>query len=198
MKTTLFVPILFGGNLNIPQDLNITKSGYLVSAGRSGRDYELLCNAVKHLHLNVHIICDANHALKGIDIPKNVTLLRNCYGYEYIKELAEADLVLLILKDENISSGQMVLVTAMALGKVVIITKTDTTIEYGEHLKTCYFIKPNSIEDIRSAIEFCSKPSSTESIAQGAKQRYAERHSIVPYVDSLTYAILEIKRGGSG
>lgn len=197
LKNTLFASMLFGGKLNIPKELvvkNGGEPGYIVSAGRSGRDYNLLCEAVRSLPVKLHIICDSRRALEGVDIPQNVTVLDDCHGKKYIEELAGADMVILPLRDSNLSSGQMVLLDAMALGKVVIITKTLTTIEYGEHLKTCYFVEPDSVAELQRAIEVCYEPSVIDSVGAGARQRYQDFHAIGPCVNSLVRAIGEISR----
>lgn len=195
LKKTTFLSILYGGNLNVPQK-SLTKeenkTSYIVSAGRSGRDYPLLFEAIKNLPKKLHLVCDSRHALKRLKIPSNVTVLSNCHGTNYIQELAGADIVVLPLKDEKLSSGQMVFVDAMALGKAVIITKTATTVEYGEHLKTCYFVRPGSVEEICSAIDICNKPEIIEAIGSEAKRHYEEYHSIVPHVNSLIEAIEKI------
>lgn len=156
-----FESTLFGGNFAAPKDVLIPDANeprYWVSAGRSGRDYALLCQAVKDLPISLRIICDSEHALQGVDVPHNVTLLRSCYRKEYVRQLVNAEGVILALKDEKLSSGQMVLIDAMALGKLTIITRTVTSGEYGEHMKNCYFIRPDSVEEIQNAIEVCSKP----------------------------------------
>lgn len=193
LAKTIFASTLYGGNFNIPKDLLIKQGGkpsYIVSAGRSGRDYGLLCEAVKDLSVKLHIICDSSHAMKGLKCPSNVTILRDCHGLSYIQELAGADIVLLPLKEDKVSSGQMVLLDAMALGKAVIITETVTTVEYGEHLKTCYFVKLGSVDEIRTAINFIYENLYImESIGHEGKQRYANFHSIEPFVSSLVEAI---------
>lgn len=199
LKNTIFQPILFGGNHNLPKDLQLKSkrdSLYLVSAGRSGRDYQLLCNAVKDLPVQLRIICDSNHALKSLVCPSNVSILRHCYGSEYVQEIASSDIVVIPLKDEGTSSGQMVLLDAIALGKLVIITKTATTVEYGEHMKTCYFVEPNSVAAIQSALQQCiSQPELISSIGYEAQRYYRKRHSLIPYVTSLAKAIMNVIDG---
>lgn len=87
----------------------------------------------------------------------------------------------------------MVLLDAMALGKPVIITKTATTVEYGEHMNTLYFIEPDSVDELRSAINFLmANPSLRTSIGNAARAYYEEHHSIQPYVNGLVDAIEQI------
>ena len=193
LANTTFISTLFGGVFNKPDDLEPGNSGYVLSAGRSGRDYKRLCEAVSQLPVQAHIICDSAFALQDAQHSANVTILRQCYGREYIKQLAGADIVVLPLKNEKISSGQMVLLDAMALGKPVIITKTATSVEYGEHMKTLYFIEPDSVDELRSAINFLmDDPGLRSSIGSAAKAHYEAHHSIRPFVNGLVNVIEQI------
>lgn len=193
LKNTKFTSTLFGGVFNKPDDLEPSNSGYVLSAGRSGRNYKQLCEAVSQLPIQAHIICDSAFALQDMALSANVTILRQCYGRDYIKQLACADIVVLPLKNEKISSGQMVLLDAMALGKPVIVTKTATTVEYGEHMNTLYFIEPDSVDELRSAINFLmADPGLRKRIGDAAKAYYEMHHSIQPYVDGLVDAIEQI------
>lgn len=195
LKKTKFTAIHFGGNVSVPSGTSRTSHStprYIVSAGRSGRDYQLLCDSVRDSPFEVHIICDANFAIDRIDFPNNVKMLRNCYGKDYLNELTNAELVVLPLKNDGISSGQMVLVDAMALAKTVIITRTSTTIEYGQHMKTCFFISPNSIPELKNALKTCMNKEIRSAIGSGAKAYYHEHHSIEAYTQSLKNALKEI------
>ena len=69
-----------------------------------------------------------------------------------------------------------------------------TTIEYGEHLKTCYFVEPDSSVELQKAIEACGNPSVIDTVGAGARQRYQDFHAIDPYVNSLVGTIGEIAR----
>ena len=194
LENTKFIPTLYGGVFNKPHDLEPSNDGYVLSAGRSGRNYKQLCEAVSQPPaIQTHIICDSAFALQDVELSANVTILRQCYGRDYIKQLAGADIVVLPLKNEKISSGQMVLLDAMALGKPVIITKTATTVEYGEHMSSLYFVEPDSVDELRSAIDFLmADPGLRKSIGDAAKVYYETHHSIQPYVDGLVDAIEQI------
>src|SRR5262249_55380558 len=141
LHRTRFASAAYGCNFNVPdgQPLELSPGGYVLSVGRSGRDYQLLCDAVAGLPRALHIVCDVVAEAAGLRCPPNVRILRSCHGQDYLDELVGAEMVVIPLKDEKLSSGQMVLLNAMALGKAVAITRTVTSIEYGEHMKTCYF-----------------------------------------------------------
>ena len=98
--------------------------------------------------------------------------------------------MILPLRNEKISSGQMVLISAMALGKPIIITQTPTTIEYGEHMKSLYFVKPDSINEMISAVNFLTEnPQVRSTLGNAAKDHYEAHHSIQPFVNGLVNAL---------
>lgn len=98
---------------------------YYVAAGRSNRDYDFLRNAWNQ-EAQLRIICDTEAA----EDTENITYLRNCHNDDYLTEMAGCRGVIIPLQDENISSGQLVLLHAMMLGKPVIMTKNNALQEY--------------------------------------------------------------------
>lgn len=195
LARTRFAAALYGSNFNVPADTtrDASRPGYLLSVGRSGRDYQLLCDAVEGLPHELHIVCDVEASLKGLRCPPNVKILRSCYGKDYVDELLGAELVVVPLKDEKLSSGQMVLLNAMAVGRPTVISKTVTIVEYGEHLQTCHFVEPGSAEALRTAIvELMADPAQRERLGTAGKRQYLERHTVEPAVESIVDAIREI------
>ena len=98
---------------------HISNGDYYVSAGRSNRDYSFLVDAWKNQGTQLKIICDA-FSCNSAD---NIRVLGNCFGDDYLKEIAGCKAVIVPLKDENISSGQLVALHAMMFGKPLIVTK---------------------------------------------------------------------------
>lgn len=97
-----------------------------VSAGRSNRDYDFLKTAWEKQNRELRIICDEIETLNT----KNVVCLKNTFGDAYLKEIAKAHAVIVPLKSERISSGQLVLLHAMMLGKPVIVTHNSAVQDY--------------------------------------------------------------------
>jgi len=65
--------------------------------------------------------------------------------------------VVVPLKDVEISSGLLVFLEAMALGKAVIVSETWGTADYVENMKTGILVKPGDAEDLRTAICYLLK-----------------------------------------
>lgn len=98
---------------------DIADKGYCVSAGRSNRDYDFLIDSWDDERSELIIICDSLLH----ENTENVRLLKSCYGDDYLRMIAGSHAVIISLKDDGISSGQLVLLHAMMLGKPVIMTR---------------------------------------------------------------------------
>ena len=153
----------------------------------------MLARVFATLSYELHIVCDAEDALRGLGLAPNVAVLRKCYGKEYLEQIAGAELVVIPLKDSDISAGQMVLLQSMALGKTVVITRTPATEEYGKHLETLYFVEHGSMEELlRAVVRLKENPELRASIGRRAKEHFQERHSMRAFVQGLLDAIEEV------
>jgi len=190
LKKTEFISVPYGQHVWDPGPPKVSGTSYVLSAGRSGRDYALLGTVFATLPYELHIICDAEDALRGLRLLPNVSVLHQCYAKEYLEQIAGAELVVIPLKDNDISAGQMVLLQAMALGKAVVITRTPTTEEYGKHLETLYFVERGSMEDLAQAIMHLKRDARLRaSIARKAREHFQERYSMGAFVQHLLDAI---------
>jgi glycosyltransferase involved in cell wall biosynthesis len=124
---------------------------YIISAGRTGRDYRTLLEAVKDLPLRLILVADYFN-LSGIPISKNVEVKYNIPFNKLIGLIASAKFAVLPLQDLSISVGQSVLLEAMALGKAVIVTRNASTIDYITDGETGIFVSPGDSEDIKKAV----------------------------------------------
>lgn len=102
---------------------------FLLSVGRSNRDYDFLIRCSKKLEsFNIVIITDIIHDTTAF--PPNVMLLNGIRGEEYFKILDKCEAVLIPLKEQNMSSGQLVLLQSMQYKKPIVITETNSIAEY--------------------------------------------------------------------
>jgi glycosyltransferase involved in cell wall biosynthesis len=128
-----------------------TDQGYLLSAGKTGRDYATLADAVRGLPYQTVVISDAQ-SIKGIDFPSNCEVLVNIPRERYLSLLNGCRLVLVPLHRLVKSTGQVVLLEAMALGKVVVATETVGTSDYIQSGQNGLLVSPYDSHALREAI----------------------------------------------
>jgi glycosyltransferase involved in cell wall biosynthesis len=163
---------------------------YVLAAGRSGRDYRTLFDAVRGRDIRLRVVCDNTDALAGLDVPPNAVVLRDCYGSAYIDELAGASIVAVPLAVNDISAGQMVMLQAMAFGKPVVVTRTPTTQEYVTDNVQALLVPRADPAAMRSAIEtLLSSPERIDEMGRAGLQTFEEKFSMRSYVRNVLAAI---------
>jgi glycosyltransferase involved in cell wall biosynthesis len=153
-----FVP--WGTNIEIRQQLFAEAEQrqeapltYIVTAGRSGRDYTTLFAAATDLPTELRVICDSLDVLGKAPRPTTCRVLGNCYGNDYVRQLFDAAVVVVPLAVEDISAGQMVMIQAMGLGKAVVVTRTPTICDYVQDGEDALLVEPGDAAGLRAAIQ---------------------------------------------
>lgn len=167
---------------------------YIISAGRTGRDYRTLVEAVKDLPVRLILVTNYSN-LAGIQMPKNVEVKYNIPLNELIQLTASARFVVLPLQDRSISVGQSVLLEAMALGKAVIATRNASTIDYITDGETGILVSPGDSEDMKKAITLLLKnPQKAAQIGARAKE-VIQKHYLIR--EKITRICSIIKESGA-
>jgi glycosyltransferase involved in cell wall biosynthesis len=168
--------------------------GPVFSAGRSGRDYPVLTQALAGAALELRIACDAAAARQGCTEAPNIHWLTRCFGQDYVRELRAAAVVAVPLAVGDISAGQMVLLQAMAFGKPVISTQTATLADYLQHEETALLVPPGDAAAWRAAVErLRGEPAWAQALAVRARQHYAERHSMAAMVRGIVDVVQAVQ-----
>jgi glycosyltransferase involved in cell wall biosynthesis len=106
-----------------PAAPNIGEGGYYFAGGYSNRDYPALIAAFRHLPAQLLIVCSAlNKELDALDIPPNVTILRDLPGDQFDTYLRDAKACIIPLKHDTGASGQSVMLRLMRNRKAIIAT----------------------------------------------------------------------------
>ena len=146
---------------------------YFLAAGRSNRDYDFLLKAWEKRNEALHIVCD-NLDAKETDAVK---ILKDCYGQDFLRELARCYAVIIPLRDTHVSSGQLVLIKAMMYGKPVIVTENDTIRDYIEHGVNGLIIE-KSESALFKAIEQVKEKEVYQKLSFTARQSYEEKFDL--------------------
>lgn len=165
----------------------IKGSGYILSAGRTGRDFVTLARAVKGLDVKVVVVSDQYHAA-GIDFPPNMEVYCEIPYKQYLALLHSCSMVIVPLKKLVKSTGQVVFLEAMALGKPVIATDTVGTEDYLEDGVTGTLVPPEDSNALRAAIvRFIEKPHYYKSLADKAFIQIKEKHTFSVYTGHILH-----------
>ncbi|TWI64346.1 glycosyltransferase involved in cell wall biosynthesis [Pseudoduganella lurida] len=163
---------------------------YILTAGRSGRDYGTLFAAVDGLPVALHVVCDSDAPLAGLHVPANVTVLRQCYDGDYVEQLKNARFVVVPLGVADISAGQMVLLQAMAFHKAAVITHTLTVADYATDGVEALLVPQGDATAMRAAIvRLLDDPAYTAQMADRAMAAFDERFCMKAFVRNLVAAI---------
>jgi glycosyltransferase involved in cell wall biosynthesis len=140
----------FHTNIIDPKIVPSPKS-YILSAGRTGRDYHVLAQAVNHLPVDIVVISDHN-SIRGINFPDNTKILINISWHKYLELLQKCWFVVVPLQELVKSTGQVVILEAMALGKPVIASEAVGTSDYINSGHTGILVPPDDPLSLRKAI----------------------------------------------
>ena len=129
------------------------ESVVIASAGRSGRDYQTLVQSTLGLSCEIHIVCDTEEPVRGLESDDRVTVFRNVYHEDYLRVLAEAEIVVIPLSSDDVSAGQMVLLQSFALRKPIVMSRTSTTVDYMDDGVEGFMVGIGRADEMRTAIE---------------------------------------------
>lgn len=144
----------------IPLNTNITEprletedDGYVLSAGRTLRDYPTLFAAARRIpDIPILVICGAGD-LQGLEIPTSVKIIREVSRDAYLDCLRRCRLVALPLLNTERATGQVVMLEAMAMGKPVITTRSPGTVDHIVHNETGLLVAPGDAANLAGEIE---------------------------------------------
>ena len=146
-------------------------NGRFLSAGRSNRDYEFLVS--NWCFGDLDIICDD---LKCNLKNKYVTIFDNCYGDEFLNLLSKCHAVVISLDDENISSGQLVILQAMMFGKIVICTDNCSVRDYIDDGVNGFIISKN-VYDLQRCVNLINDADTNLRISNNARKTFEDKFS---------------------
>jgi glycosyltransferase involved in cell wall biosynthesis len=144
-----FLP--FHTNVIEPRIMNHSDN-YILSAGKTGRDYVTLAEAVRRIDGKVIIVSD-KLSVKNVIFPPNVEVLFDIPYQQYLDLLYDSLLVVVPLKRLVKSTGQVAILEAMALGKPVIATETTGTVDYIQSGLNGVLVPVGDAKALREAIE---------------------------------------------
>lgn len=144
-----YVPL----NTNIEQPRREpAEEGFVLSAGRTLRDYDTLVAAARGTGVPITIIASRGD-LQREPHPATIRVLREVSREVYLDHLRRCRLVALPLLPTERATGQVVMLEAMALGKPVVTTVSPGTIDYIRDGENGLLVPPRNPDALRAAID---------------------------------------------
>ncbi len=146
---------------------------FIVALGSAHRDYRTLVEAVRLTGHRTVIVCGP-HAVAGLDLPANVTVLSNLDLDACHRLLQEARLSVTPVDNDRTASGQVTVIDAMMFGHAPIATDCVGTRDYIEHAVNGLLVPPGSVSALIEAIETLWNDTELRSGMGKAAMRYVK------------------------
>lgn len=186
-----FVPL--NTNIQDPR-ASETDDGFVLAAGRTLRDYETLLRAAPQINKPITIICGFND-LEESEMPANVTLMYEVSREFYLDQVRRCTLVALPLLDTERSTGQVVMLEAMALGKPVVTTRSPGTVDYIRDGENGRLVPVGDADALAAAVNaLLADPSRARAIANAAQRDTLGTFSITTHTRIKLDAICDLWR----
>jgi glycosyltransferase involved in cell wall biosynthesis len=184
-----FLP--FHTNVIEPRIMNHSDN-YILSAGKTGRDYVTLADAVRGIKQKVIIVSD-KPSVQDIRFPPNVEVLIDVPYRKYLDLLYRSLLVVVPLKRLVKSTGQVAILEAMALGKPVIATETAGTVDYIRSGVNGILVPVADPEALENAIRsITSDKSLYKKLSLNALELVKQNHTFEIYTNRILQAAREM------
>jgi len=127
-----FIPYCMGkinviSHLSVPLNL---PSRYVFTGGYTNRDYDLVLLTAKHFPNSNFVIVMSRLNIIKVEIPVNVFIYKDVDSKLFYLLLSKSECVIVPLKDQVGSSGQMLCLSAMQLGKPIIYSENSSINQY--------------------------------------------------------------------
>jgi glycosyltransferase involved in cell wall biosynthesis len=141
----IYIPFGIDTNFFIPLDSN--GGNYVLSFGKIKRDYDTLIHAWNKLGRNIHLKIIGVSDIDTLYNP-NIEILPRCSIQELKNEVAGSKFVIIPLPDLPYANGQTSVLQAMAMGKTVIVSKTQGIKDYIIDGSGAFYVEPYNSNDI--------------------------------------------------
>ena len=170
----VFIPLGINNITNFQIDEKLERQKYILSVGRSNRDYQFLYETLKDTEFIVKILSGT------VNQPptNNIEIYTKVFGQEMFHYLNNCFCVVIPLADTKISSGQLVALQAMQLGKPIIFTESDGIADYVINGYNGIIVKKEKEALITALQELYSNNSLYMTLSQNARLEYDKKYSI--------------------
>ena len=151
---------------------------FILTSGRSYRDYETLACAVQGTEVKVKV-SSRKFNLSGVDLPQNMETMGWLAYRELQDYLYESQFYVVPLQPIAHAGGDSSLLHAMSFSKAVVATRAPSTETYIKHGETGLLVEPGDVEGMRHAIlHLWRNPDEAIRMGKEARRCFEENHTI--------------------
>lgn len=195
----LFVPFGVDVNAFSPKHLRPPDVDVLSVGADPRRDFDLLALVASHRpEWRVRIVATADRARTLGTLPANVAVETDISLGQVRNRLAEARVVALPVRDNSYSGATTVLLQAMAMGKPVVVSRTEAIARgYGlEDGVNCRLVPPGDAGAIERAVhDLLADAEAAAARGTRARETVERRHSWDRYTDAVRELLAGVARG---
>jgi glycosyltransferase involved in cell wall biosynthesis len=167
---------------------------FILSSGRSYRDYGTLARAVEGTDVSVKVSGRAFN-LAGVALPPNMEATGWLAEREFLDYLYESSFYVVPLQQITFAGGDSSVLQAMSFGRAVVATRAPSTETYVEHGETGLLVEPGDVDGMRQAIlHLWENPDEVTRMGQAARRRFEENHTIDKLAQRVYDVALEVCR----
>jgi len=185
----VYVPFATGDASTAVSTAGCPEEKFILSVGKSNRDYDFLVDSLADTPYSVRILSDT---YKRENISSNIRIYGSVFGMEYLKMLAESYCVVVPLADVHISAGQFVFLQAMMFGKPVIVTESDTVRDYIEDGNNGLIIKKEKDSLLDALKKLYEDKALYQDISEKSREIYRKEYSLERMADRIGDICMEI------
>lgn len=176
-----FVFLPFGVN-DFTKAVDMSKpatNDYILSLGRSNRDWDFLINSLGKTDYPVRIVCDELHK---VDLPKNIAVYNNVWGTDSFEFIRNCKCMVIPIMDGKIGSGETVLLQTMSFSKPIIITKPSCLADdYVTDGETGLVVSKTEADLLEAITRLYCDDVLYNKLAKNSRKLYEKKHSLFSY-----------------
>lgn len=163
---------------------------YYFSGGSSNRDYSSVINAFKINNKKLVIACKPEN-IREIDLPSNIKIYYDAYGNKFFDLIRNSKGVIVLVENDKVSAGQLVILNAMRFGKPLFVTRGNSMRDYTDD-SYCFEIDHKSISSLNEAIrKFEENENSYKQMSRRAFDVYNKFYSLNSYAKRIADIFFE-------
>lgn len=165
-------------------------SEYIFAGGFTNRDYETLIHVAKRVPCN--FILAVSRLNKLPQIPDNIQVLKDISNRDFNGFVKNSLFVIIPLKEDVGSSGQMVALTAMSFAKAVIYTDIGCISEYFSAGETGLPYRLNDGENLYDATMFMiNNPDVRDALGHNAREMLKRKFTWARYSNDIVALLVD-------